>query len=291
MPTLDNFIDINRTVRLALDEDIKSKDITTAALFMGSVSITAKIISGERGIICGLPVVEKVFNCLDKKIKVVKKINEGGRIRKGQVVCLVSGDARKILAGERTALNFLGRLSGVATLTSRYVSNVKPYQVKIMDTRKTTPGLRELEKYAVKTGGGANHRMGLWDQILIKDNHIRVYGQKRNLSSLIQKIRKRIDKKIKIEVEVENLRQFEEAIIARPDIIMLDNMRIQDIKKVVFFRNKLTTNDQRLTTKLEVSGGVTLKNIRAIAKTGVDIISIGALTHSARSLDFSMEVV
>jgi nicotinate-nucleotide pyrophosphorylase (carboxylating) len=165
------------------------------------------------------------------------------------------------------------------------VDAVRPYKVKILDTRKTAPGLRELEKYAVECGGGVNHRMGLYDQVLVKDNHIKVTSHKSQVTSLkeiITEIRKKTNKKI--EIEVESLRQFKEALDGRPDIIMLDNMSISDIKKAVAFKNKLST-------KLEVSGGVSLSNVRRIASTGVDMISVGALTHSAPSLDFSLEIV
>ena len=286
-------------LNLALKEDIGKGDVTTAALFPGPIRITAKILAKEKGIICGIPVVEKVFKALDKRIAVIKKVRDGGRVRAGQTICIVKGDARGILTGERLALNFLGRLSGIATLTRKYVERSRPYKVKIMDTRKTTPGLRGLEKYAVKAGGGSNHRMGLFDQVLIKDNHIKVYSvefmvygkKKPSLSRIIEDIREKIKKGMKIEIEVENLKQFEEVLKAKPDIIMLDNMSIADIKKAVTIKNNLSTINYKLSTKLEASGGITINNVRNIAKTGVDMISIGALTHSAKSLDLSLEVI
>lgn len=282
----------SQIIKLALKEDIGRGDITTRLLFPGPVNVAAKIVAKESGVICGLCAVTDVFKTLDKRIRVIRKFTGGDRIKKGQVVCILKGDAGKILAGERTALNFLGRLSGVATLTRKYVDAVRPYKVKILDTRKTTPGLRELEKYAVTCGGGVNHRMGLYDQVLVKDNHLSVlriaYSVPR-LKNLIKKFRKRTNKKI--EIEVESLREFKEALDAGPDIIMLDNMSIADIKKAVSIRNKLYALRSTLHAKLEVSGGVNLSNIRRIAATGVDMISVGALTHSPPSIDFSLEIV
>lgn len=272
-------------IKKALAEDVGGGDITTKLLFPEPIRIRAKIIAKQDGVVCGIAVVEKVFKLLDTKLRFNKKVKDGRRVKKGETICAIEGDARAILTGERTALNFLSHLSGIATLTRKYVGKVKPYKVKILDTRKTTPGLRVLEKYAVKCGGGTNHRMGLWDGVLIKDNHIVVVSRQSSVVSiknLVTNVRKKTNKKI--EIEIENLKQFKEALAAGPDVIMLDNMTIADIKKAVALRNKLTT-------KLEVSGGVTLKNVRAIAKTGVDMISIGALTHSAKAMDFSLEVI
>jgi nicotinate-nucleotide pyrophosphorylase (carboxylating) len=295
----------SQIIRLALREDIGRGDITTKFLFPGPVKVRAKIIAKEDGVVCGVEVASEVFKAVEKLIREYKgkiragtvlsencplirvncKVKDGVVVKKGRVVCVIEGDARAILTGERTALNFLSRLSGIATLTRKYVDAVRPYKVKILDTRKTAPGLRELEKYAVECGGGVNHRMGLYDQVLVKDNHIKVTSHKSQVTSLkeiITEIRKKTNKKI--EIEVESLRQFKEALDGRPDIIMLDNMSISDIKKAVAFKNKLST-------KLEVSGGVSLSNVRRIASTGVDMISVGALTHSAPSLDFSLEIV
>ncbi|PIQ89411.1 MAG: nicotinate-nucleotide diphosphorylase (carboxylating), partial [Candidatus Omnitrophica bacterium CG11_big_fil_rev_8_21_14_0_20_42_13] len=281
----------------ALREDIGRGDVTAYLLFPRSFKITSKIVAKEGGILCGLNIAERIFRMLDNRIQISKKAKEGKPVRKGQVLCVIRGDARSILSSERTALNFLARMSGVATLTHKYVKCVKKYRVKIIDTRKTTPGLRVLEKYAVRTGGGYNHRMGLWDQVLVKDNHIAAFSRQpsafrksKNLTELIQKIRKKVKRGMKIEVEVENLQDFKNALQASPDIIMLDNMRVSDIKKAVAIKNKRGTLYAVRSPKLEVSGGVTLANVSAIAKTGVDTISIGALTHSAVSLDFSLEV-
>lgn len=299
------FKDVYKTLSLALKEDIGSGDITTCALFPAAVEIRARIIAREDGVVCGLPVAKMIFAILDKKIIFKKNAKEGAAVKKGQVICTIRGRAQGILAGERVALNFLSRLSGIATITRLYARRIAHFKTKLMDTRKTTPGMRQFEKYAVSVGGGHNHRMGLWDQVLIKDNHIASinkyisgyrgrgtgYRKKIGLNDIVHETRKKVDRGIKIEIEVDNLRQFREALKARPDIIMLDNMKIPDIKKAVLMRNRLTTNDQRLTTKLEASGGIMLKNVRAVAKTGVDIISTGALTHSAPALDFSLEVV
>jgi nicotinate-nucleotide pyrophosphorylase (carboxylating) len=299
-------------IKLALMEDVGRGDATTKALFAKPRKVRAKIIAKENGIACGTAVVKKVFIAAEKiirgykgkkgeRIRVYGRVKDGAVVKKGQAVCIVEGDAKAILAGERTALNFLGRLSGIATLTRKYVDAVKPCKVKIMDTRKTTPGLRKLEKYAVKCGGGVNHRMGLWDQVLVKDNHIKVARsqshQVTSITHIVERIRKKTNKKI--EIEVENIGQFKEALDARPDIIMLDNMSISNIKKAVVLRNNLLITDypclagrQGLPiTKLEVSGGVTLANVRAVAAIDVDMISIGALTHAASSLDFSLEIM
>jgi nicotinate-nucleotide pyrophosphorylase (carboxylating) len=289
---------LSNLISTVLYEDIKTGDITTNILFPRLINIKAEIIAKEDGVICGLQVVEKIFKTLNEKIRVIKGVKEGSNFKKGQTICIILGDARAILSGERTALNFLGRLSGIAALTRKYVNAVKPYKVKIMDTRKTTPGLRELEKYAVECGGGVNHRMGLYDQVLIKDNHIAVFrgqgsGNRKSLKDIIEEVKKGIkrDKEgIKIEIEVENLREFQEALDSAPDIIMLDNMSISNIKKAVKIRNSLPPSTFHLLPKLEVSGGVTLDNVRSIAAGGVDMISVGALTHSARSLDFSLEI-
>jgi nicotinate-nucleotide pyrophosphorylase (carboxylating) len=296
---------IEQILRLSLNEDAGRGDITTSSLFPKPIKITARILAKENGVLCGIDIARRLFKLLDKRIRFIKKVNDGAKVRRGKVVCIIKGDARKILTGERTALNFLGRLSGISTLTSEYVKRIKPCKVKIMDTRKTTPGLRELEKYAVRIGEGVNHRMGLWDAALVKDNHLRVLSIKYrvlSMKNLVAGLRKKTKKKI--EIEVEDLGQFKEALDAKPDIIMLDNMKVSDIKRAVKIRNSLhpaplTLHPTPCTLyptpctlhpKLEVSGGVSLKNVRAIAKTGVDMISIGALTHSARSLDFSLEV-
>ncbi|MCX5716370.1 MAG: carboxylating nicotinate-nucleotide diphosphorylase [Candidatus Omnitrophica bacterium] len=281
---------IEQLIKDALKEDIGKGDITTRSLFPKPKHITARIIAKEKGILVGLSVVEMVFKAIDKKIKITRKVREGRPVRPGITVCVIRGRADKVLAGERVALNFIARLSGIATLTNKYVNRIKPYKAKILDTRKTTPLLRSLEKYAVRVAGGHNHRMGLWDRVLIKDNHKAVASSQfpvPSLKKMVASLRKKTKKKI--EVEVESLREFKEALKAGPDIIMLDNMNLHDIKRAVKIRNKLVTGNRQLVTKLEASGGITLDNIRDIAKAGVDFISVGSLTHSVKSIDFSLE--
>ena len=211
-------------------------------------------------------------------------VMDGEWFRPEQQIAYIEGDAKAALGAERTALNFLSRLSGIATQTAEFVEAVKPYKTKIMDTRKTTPGLRLLEKYAVKTGGGTNHRIGLYDQVLIKDNHLAALGYDWNeVARAIESCRR---KKVKVEVEAQDLRQFKEIIKLNPDIIMLDNMGLKEIKAAVAMRD-----DGHYDLQLEVSGGVGLKNVKKIASTGADMISIGALTHSVEAIDFSMEII
>lgn len=221
------------------------------------------------------------FKLLDSKIKVMPLVLDGRTFKAEEVIAYIEGDAQAILTAERVALNFLSHLSGIASLTAKFVKAVKPCRTKIMDTRKTTPGLRPLEKYAVRVGGGYNHRMSLYDQILIKDNHLKIVDSRWSIVHRIIENAKR--KKIKTEIEVTNLKEFKSAIRIKPDIIMLDNMSLREIKAAVKFRNSLST-------KLEASGGVNLNNVKKIASTGADIISIGALTNSAKPIDFSLEI-
>lgn len=286
-------------IKKALREDIGRGDITSRLIVPAKKRIEAAIIAKESGVVCGLDAARLVFQAVDKKIRFRAAASDGKKVKKGEIIARLEGDASNILKAERVALNFLGRLSGIATKTSLYVQRVKPYRAKIMDTRKTTPGLRGLEKYAVRCGGGFNHRMGLWDQVLVKDNHLSAISLKLSaisLKDLIRKIKKKKPKGMKIEVEVKNLREFKQALEAGPDIVMLDNMSIKNIKKAVAIRKRLlNTKYKILTTKhelsqLEVSGGVNLDNVRQIAACGVERISIGALTHSALALDISLEV-
>ena len=273
-------------VKSALKEDVGMIDITTSTLVNNKINARADILAKEDGVIAGLPIVEAVFRFLDKDIRFKPQVNEGDKVSKSKAVCYLEGPAHSILTGERTALNFLGRLSGIATQTQKFVEKVKPYNVKIMDTRKTTPGLRYLEKYAVGIGGGHNHRMGLWDQVLIKDNHLKVVSRKSLVvSKLIKEVRKKIQKNIKIEIETASLQEFKDALKGRPDIIMLDNMATEDIKNAVKIRNAAGN-----IPLLEVSGNITLDNIEEYAKCNPDIISIGFLTHSVKSLDVSLEI-
>ena len=217
---------------------------------------------------------------LDSKIDFQMKVCDGQRISSGQTIAEISGSARPILKGERIALNLLQRLSGIATMTSRFCDEVKDFSVRIVDTRKTTPGLRILEKYAVRVGGAINHRFGLYDAILIKDNHIALAG---GIKPAVQLAKKNASHMVKIEIEVDNLSQLKEALEENVDIIMLDNMNLTDMKKAVEI-----SKGQVL---LEASGGITLEKVKAIAQTGVDLISVGALTHSVKSLDISLEII
>lgn len=267
-------------IKLALKEDIGSGDITTNSIIPKNRIVKAKIIAKEKGIIAGLGTVKTVFE--KANIKFTPKVKSGTNVKKGRTIAIVKGNARKILTLERTALNFLQRLSGVATLTSKYVNEIKGTCAKILDTRKTSPGMREEEKAAVKAGGGYNHRFGLFDAVLIKDNHIAV----------IKDIKKAVllaKKKGKVEIEAGNIPQAKKAIEAGADIILLDNMSIKNLKRSV---RMIKDNNRTKRSKIliEASGGVDIANVRAIAKTGVDLISVGALTHSSKALDISLEL-
>ncbi len=278
-------------IRNALREDIGRRDITTELMIPQNKNIKAVLLAKENCLLCGLDVAKAVFKVRDKGIKFKPLVKDGQEVKKGKILARIEGRARSILTAERVVLNFLSLLCGIATKTKAYVHKVKSYRVKIMDTRKTIPGLRELEKYAVRTGGGYNHRMRLDEMVLVKDNHLAVSGFRVQGSGFRGKIKKIKRKGKKIELEVKNLREFKEALKLKPDIIMLDNMSVGVIRRAVRIRNKPTTNDQRLTTKLEASGNITLKNIRQVAATGVEMISVGNLTRSLESSDISLEVL
>jgi len=283
-------------VRSSLKEDIGKRDITTELTIPKDKRVKAVLLAKEDGVVCGLNVAAGVFKEIDKKIKFKPLVLEGQPVKKGKIIARIEGKAQSILTAERVALNFLSLLSGIATKTREYVDRIKPYKVnpafarkgrvKIMDTRKTIPGLRELQKYAVRVGGGVNHRMRLDEMVLIKDNHLRVQSSKFKVQS---SIRKKIPKDTKIEIEVKNLREFKEALRAEPDIIMLDNMKIPDIRKAI--KIKRNTQYAIRNTLIEASGGITLANVKKVAATGVDMISIGELTHSLKSMDISLEVI
>jgi len=275
--------DIKDILIRALREDIGRKDITTEAVIPAKQSVKAILLAKERCVVCGLGVARAVFRLQDKNCRFRALVKEGDYVTKGMKLALVSGKARPILSAERVALNFLTRLCGISTLTKKFTDAVKPYKVKILDTRKTTPGLRLLEKYAVRMGGGFNHRMSLDEMLLVKDNHWKAAKGCIRLPPFT--------KGYQIEIEVRNLKEFRQALKLKPDIIMLDNMSIKDIKEAVKIRNQLSTNDYRPTTKLEASGGINLKNIRRIASCGVEQISVGALTHSVNSADISLEIL
>lgn len=276
---------LDRIIRNALDEDRVRQDVTTQRLVAATEVSCARIIVRERAVVCGLSVVRSVFRELDRNVRCVFLCSDGKEVGTNTAVLAVKGKTRALLSGERTALNFLGYLSGIATNTRRYVQAVYPRPVKILDTRKTTPGLRGLEKYAVRCGGAENHRFSLRDMILVKDNH-RQACRRMTIPEMVKRLR--TARREPIEFEVDTLSQFEKALDAGADIILLDNMNCVQMKKAVALRNKQAKNKRPL---LEASGGITLKNIRQVARTGVDRISVGALTHSRRSIDVSMEFI
>jgi nicotinate-nucleotide pyrophosphorylase (carboxylating) len=268
---------LERIVHAALAEDVGAGDVTTEATVPAEAVGTAELLVKEPGVVCGLRAVEETFRALDPDIRFEALVREGDLIHPPVVVARVTGSERAILTGERVALNFLGRLSGIATLARCYVDEIAGTGVAVLDTRKTTPGLRALEKYAVACGGGRNHRFGLDDAVLVKDNHLRAAG---SIAAAVELVRAATE--LPVEVECESLDQVGEALAAGVDAILLDNMTLAELREAV----ALTAGRARL----EASGGVTLDTIRAIAQTGVDEISVGALTHSARSLDVSLEL-
>ncbi|MFA7705893.1 MAG: carboxylating nicotinate-nucleotide diphosphorylase [Candidatus Omnitrophota bacterium] len=270
-------------VRHALIEDIGRGDITTQLTIPKDRIIKARIIAKEDFLVCGMIIAEKVFKSVDPSINFVQKIKEGRTAKAKKTIAIISGKASSILTAERVALNLLSLLSGIATKTREFVKEIEPYKTKITDTRKTMPGLRELQKYAVRIGGGHNHRIRLDEMILIKDNHIKVTDGYIKLPS--------VPKGYKIEIEVQNLEEFKHALYFKPDVIMLDNMKIEDIRKAVKIRNNTEFKSHHLPSKLEASGGIYLDNIKDYASTGVDIISVGELTDSVKSVDISLDVI
>lgn len=271
----------DKIIRTALEEDLaRDGDITSEAILPPLFCAKAEIVCKDNGIIAGIDIATRVFYLIDADLSVTLKVQDGEVVRPGQLIAMIEGKAQSILAAERTALNFLQHLSGIATLTSKFVETVKQYPVKILDTRKTTPGLRSMEKYAVTVGGGQNHRFGLYDAVLIKENHVMAVG---GCKQAILLVRESLGSDVKIEVETEDLEQLKEALEAKPDIIMLDNMSLELMKEAV----KLSQGR----VLLEASGGVTLNNVLEVAKTGVDFISTSELTQSALSLDLSLEII
>jgi len=271
-----NVIDI---LHCALQEDIGHGDITTFLLIPEGTKSKAHFIAKEKFVLSGIPFVQEVFRILDPPITFKPFYHDGSEVMKGDVIAEISGRTQAILKCERVSLNILQRLSGIATLTRVYVKKIERLKTKIIDTRKTTPCLRFMEKYAVRVGGGNNHRFGLFDGILIKDNHIKALG---GIKKAVREAKKG-HHLFKIEVEVKNLRELKEAIEAGADIVMLDNMSVRDIKEAVTIAKGKVV--------LEASGNVTLDNVREIAETGVDFISVGALTHSAVAVDISLKIV
>jgi nicotinate-nucleotide pyrophosphorylase (carboxylating) len=273
---------ISEIIRRALDEDIQSGDITTQAVISESVFGKGKFFVKANGVIAGLSVAQTVFMMVDDKIEVKVLIPDGGKVRVGDIVAEVEGKASSILTAERTALNFLQRMSGIATLTNNFVNKIKHTKANILDTRKTVPQLRLLDKESVKLGGGINHRIGLFDMFLIKDNHIEIAGSITNAVNACKKFQQMKNSNFKIEVETKNLEEVKEALTCSVDIIMLDNFKTDLMKKAV------TLIDGKCL--VEASGNINIDNVKEVAETGVDFISVGALTHSVKALDISLEV-
>ncbi|MBR5528796.1 MAG: carboxylating nicotinate-nucleotide diphosphorylase [Clostridia bacterium] len=269
---------IDKIIELALTEDIGSGDITTLSTIPAGTSAHGRFIAKQDTVICGIDIAKKVFCIIDPKTVFTSHFSDGDKVTCGDVIAEVSGDARAMLTAERTALNIMQRLSGVATRTAQCVDMVSGTKAKIADTRKTTPGMRALEKYAVRVGGGTNHRFNLADGVLIKDNHIAAAG---SITAAVQNSRRMIPHTLKIEVEVETFEQLNEAIDAGADIIMLDNMSNEDMAKCV----EITAGR----ALLEASGNMDQRDLRKVAETGVDIISIGALTHTIKAADISLK--
>lgn len=267
--------DLKETVTRALTEDVGSGDLT-AALIPVQVRAEATVISREPAILCGTAWFDEVFCQLDTHIQIRWHAHDGDRIETNQALCTLTGPARPLLTGERTALNFLQTLSGTATLARRYADMVAGTKASVLDTRKTLPGLRQAQKYAVRCGGCMNHRLGLFDAVLIKENHILAAG---SITQAVTKIRE-IHPEVILEVEVENQSELEEALKVQPDIIMLDNFSLKEMQEAV----AITAGQ----VKLEASGNITFESLRAIAETGVDYISVGGLTKDVRAIDLSM---
>ncbi len=259
-------------------EDIGYKDITTDNIGNHKI-IEATIIAKEDIIVAGVEFATEVFKILDEETQVVFKVEDGESVKKGEKIIVFQANSSAVLKGERTALNILQRLCGIATNTRKYVEKISDTKAKLLDTRKTTPGFRAFEKYAVSIGGAYNHRFALYDMVMIKDNHISLVG---SIKEAVSQVKKKVSPVVKIEVEVSDLKQFEEALDTEADIIMLDNMSVDQIKKAV--------DINRCRKQLEVSGNITLDNIRQVALTGVDFISSGSIIHSSRWMDISLRI-
>ncbi|MDD4953764.1 MAG: carboxylating nicotinate-nucleotide diphosphorylase [Candidatus Omnitrophica bacterium] len=276
----NNNLEINGLITAALKEDIGSHDITTELIIFGDKTVRAVILAKEDCVLCGLGVASLVFKAQDEAIEFKSLAKEGSQVKKGTVLAEISGNARSIMTAERVALNFLAHLCGIASKTREFVLAVSPYKVRILDTRKTLPGMRILQKYAVRIGGGFNHRMHLDEMILVKDNHLKAIGGYKALQ--------KITCGLQVELEVKNLKEFRAALKLNPNVIMLDNMNVTQIKKAVKERDRLCKDNL---PKLEASGGANLKSVKKIASTGVDFISVGELTHSVRAIDLSLEIL
>lgn len=275
-----NIQELEYIIEHAFREDIQDGDITTNNLVPETTIAKARMTAKADGVIAGLPIAKLVFKKLDPNIEWAPNFKDGDFIKKGDVIVEISGTFRALLSGERLALNLMQRMSGIASETAKYVTEVKNTKVKILDTRKTVPGLRSLDKYAVKAGGGTNHRIGLYDMVMIKDNHIKIAG---SITTAVEQIRKSIPSNIKVEVETTNLNEVKEAVIAGADIIMLDNMSNEIMTQAVKIINNKALS--------EASGNMSLQRLKGVAETGVDFISIGALTHSVVALDISQNII
>jgi nicotinate-nucleotide pyrophosphorylase (carboxylating) len=271
-------LEFDAIIDAALREDMPEGDVTSESVIPAGAISEAVFLAKEDGVLAGLPVARRVFEKIDPTVEFTERVQDGSAFKKTDILARLKGPTVALLKGERTALNFLQRLSGIATVTRRFVDAVQGTKVKILDTRKTTPGLRLLEKYAVKMGGGTNHRLSLSDMVLIKDNHLRHVG---SVAEAVSRARAAAKPGIRIEVEAAELAQVCDALTAGADMIMLDNMLIETMREAV------TIAAGRV--PLEASGTVSLERVRAVAETGVDFISVGALTHSARAVDISLE--
>jgi len=277
MRTIELSERVDQSIRRALDEDIGPGDATTDSIIPADASLRGQIVAKQSGVVAGLEVARRVFFLLSEQVNFEVKVEEGAQVEKRTVLVDLYGPARALLTGERTALNFLGRMSGIATLTREYMDAVKGTKAIILDTRKTAPGLRETDKLAVRLGGGENHRIGLFDMVLIKDNHIDFAG---SITAAVRRVRERVSD-LEIEVETRTLDDVREALELGVERILLDNMSAEMMRQAV------AINDGR--AKLEASGNVTIENVRQVAETGVDYISVGALTHSVKVFDVSLE--
>ena len=273
---------IKEIIKRALDEDIQSGDITTNAIVSDQQKATAEFLVKQDGVLAGFDIVELCFKIFDESLLFTKYYSDGDKVFSGTIAAVIEGKARSILTVERTALNFFQRMSGIATFAHQFNEKIKHTKAKLIDTRKTVPGLREIDKLAVKRSGAENHRIGLYDMFLIKDNHIEVAGSITKAVDACKKWRDEKNPKLKIEVETKNLDEVTEAINCNVDVIMLDNFKIDEMKKAVGMINGKC--------KVEASGMINLDTITAIAETGVDYISVGALTHSVKALDISLDI-
>ena len=287
----NRFMNMNKKyveiIRKALAEDAASKDVSTRSVVPAASIIRAEMVAKQDGVICGLDIVRDVFCTLDGRCRLMPFAKDGRKVKAGQVFAQITGPARAILAAERTALNFIQHLSGIATLTSLYVEKTKGTRAKIYDTRKTVPGMRDLAKYAVRCGGGQNHRMNLEEMVMFKDNHIKIA---KDIPASIAALRRQKPAR-KIEIECETMDELAAALEYGPDIILLDNMDLPLLRRAIASIKKWSQTNKARRPEIEISGGVKLDTVRSYAETGVDRISVGAITHSAPALDISLEIV